>query len=183
MVKLTAISLALASLLSTATGHASVKSPTPPACGSAVHKVLKGDLNGPIEFAAAKIDSSYNAEACHLFFCRGHQWEDNTSNIRVYPPGTSIAFHVDIQAHHTGYANVTIYNTATKRAIAPALKTWPVYADSVIPPWEWPPDETNFTVTIPDLGTQCSQPGACVIQWWWFAYGGQTYESCIDFTQ
>ncbi|KAF8645348.1 hypothetical protein AX16_007852 [Volvariella volvacea WC 439] len=191
MVKLTAISLALASLIATAAGHAVVTVPTPrkigsanqAACGTPVYNVLKSDIRGPIENAAAKIDSSYNAAACHLFFCRGLQWGDNTSNTRVYKAGSTVSFHVDIAAHHTGYANVTIYSTATQRAIAPALKTWPVYADDTIPPWEWPPDESDFTVTIPDLGTQCSQPGACVIQWWWWGYNRQTYESCVDFTQ
>jgi hypothetical protein len=47
---------------------------------------------------------TYNTTACHLFFCRGYQLEDNLNNTRVYSPGTAVAFHVSIEAHHTGFA-------------------------------------------------------------------------------
>ncbi|GLB44378.1 putative lytic polysaccharide mono-oxygenase, cellulose-degrading [Lyophyllum shimeji] len=40
----------------------------------------------------------------------------------------------------------------------------------------------DFAVTIPDLGTQCTRPGACALQWFWYAYDHHTYESCVDFT-
>ncbi|KAF8664112.1 hypothetical protein AX16_000802 [Volvariella volvacea WC 439] len=191
MVKLIVISLAPASLLATATGHASVKSPTPRLVGPAMQAACGAarlitpplpDLNGPAALQRSILNTmqkpviSTSAEVINgKIIC--------ISNTRVYKPDTAVTFHVDIQPCHTGYANVTIYNTVTQRAIAPALKTWPVYADDVIPPWEWPPDKSDFTVTIPDLGTQCSQPGACIIQWWWYAYNRQTYESCVDFTQ
>lgn len=33
-----------------------------------------------------------------------NQFEDNKSNTRVYKPGTVVPFHVDLVAHHTGYA-------------------------------------------------------------------------------
>lgn len=40
----------------------------------------------------------------------------------------------------------------------------------------------DFNVTIPDtLGEACSAGGKCAIQWYWFAAGKQTYESCVDF--
>jgi hypothetical protein len=42
----------------------------------------------------------------------------------------------------------------------------------------------DFTVTIPNLGTQCATVGKCAIQWWWWGTQvKQTYESCVDFTQ
>ena len=40
----------------------------------------------------------------------------------------------------------------------------------------------DFSVTIPDVTEQCSEAGACAIQWWWYGTkNDQTYESCIDF--
>lgn len=170
--------------------HGVITTPTPralgpaaqAACGDAVYKVLKSDKAGPIENAAAKIDSSYDADACHLFFCRGNQFEDNKSNVKSYPAGTEIAFHVDLIAHHTGYANVSIVNLITQTAIGAPLKTWPVYSNDSLGPKDWPPDETDFTVTIPKLNGACSTAGQCAIMWWWYGYNKQTYESCVDFT-
>ncbi|KXX73775.1 hypothetical protein MMYC01_209451 [Madurella mycetomatis] len=40
---------------------------------------------------------------------------------------------------------------------------------------------TKFSITMPELEGKCTEPGACVIQWYWLGQG-QTYESCIDFT-
>ncbi|KAF8063596.1 hypothetical protein FPV67DRAFT_1701541 [Lyophyllum atratum] len=137
---------------------------------------------GPIENAAAKVDAGYNATSCHLFFCRGLQFEDNKSNTRVYKPGTVVPFHVDIEAHHTGYANVSVVNLATQKPIGAPLFLWPVYTNNSLGPADWVKNETDFSVTIPDLGTQCSKGGACAIQWFWYAYNVQTYQSCVDFT-
>ncbi|RDB22383.1 hypothetical protein Hypma_010480 [Hypsizygus marmoreus] len=189
MFKFQLLSATLALFAILASGHGIVTTPTPraigdaalAACGAAAHKVLKSDKYGPIENAAAKVDSGYNATACHLFFCRGLQYEDNKSNTRVYKTGTVVPFHVDIEAHHTGYANVSVVNLATQRPIG-TLFLWPVYTNNSLGPADWPKNETDFEVTIPNLGTQCTKAGACAIQWWWYAYNGQTYESCVDFT-
>ncbi|KAJ7160739.1 hypothetical protein C8R46DRAFT_1164503 [Mycena filopes] len=168
--------------------HGVVTTPTPravSACGTNVNTILKSDKWGPIENAALGIPSStnYNATACHLFFCRGYQLQDNLANTRVYTPGAVVPFHVDMEAHHTGFANVSIVNLATQTAIA-RLFTWPVYANDTLGPVDWPKNETDFTVTIPNLGSQCTTAGQCAIQWWWFGTQvKQTYESCVDFTQ
>ncbi|KAF9458100.1 hypothetical protein BDZ94DRAFT_1174362 [Collybia nuda] len=171
-------------------GHGIITTPVPraigaanlAACGTGVYNTLKSDKAGPIENAAAKVDSGYNPAACHLFFCRGLQYEDNKSNTRVYKPGTVVPFHVDIIAHHTGYAVRLPVDLTAQRPIGKPLFNWPVYTNNSLGPPDWPKNETDFEVTIPDLGSQCTKGGACAIQWWWYAYNGQTYESCIDFT-
>ncbi|KAJ7480668.1 hypothetical protein FB451DRAFT_1031005 [Mycena latifolia] len=173
--------------------HGVVTTPTPraigaaniAACGPNINAILKSDKYGPIENAALSIgsDSLYNATACHLFFCRGYQLADNLSNTRVYAPGAQVHFLVDMEAHHTGWANVSVVNLATQTPIA-RLFTWPVYANDTLGPPDWPKNETDFTVTVPNLGGQCAAAGQCAIQWWWWGTQvKQTYESCVDFTQ
>jgi len=40
----------------------------------------------------------------------------------------------------------------------------------------------DFQVQIPsDLDSKCDTAGKCAIQWWWYAFNVQTYESCVDF--
>ncbi|ESK90776.1 chitin binding [Moniliophthora roreri MCA 2997] len=184
------LAIILVALATHAAAHAVVTTPTPrqfgpaaqEACGAAVYKSLTSDLTGPIEFSVRKIDTTYNADACHIWFCRGAQYEDNVENTRVYEAGTVVPMKIDLVAHHTGYANVSVVDLAAQVPIA-RLFTWPVYANDSLGPSKWPKNETEFEVTIPDLGSKCTQAGACAIQWWWYATGGQTYESCIDFTQ
>jgi hypothetical protein len=66
---------------------------------------LLPDKYGPIEDAYAKRDSTYDATACHLFFCRGYQLADQTaSKFPKYTAGQVVPFTVDMEAHHTGYA-------------------------------------------------------------------------------
>ncbi|KAK0200400.1 hypothetical protein DFS33DRAFT_1361275 [Desarmillaria ectypa] len=182
--------LVLAALFGFSLAHGVVTTPSPrvvgnanlAACGAAAYNVLKSDKYGPIETAAAKIDSGYNATACHLFFCRGYQYKDNVANTRVYTTGQVVPFTVDIEAHHTGHANVSVVNLATQTPIA-RLFTWPVYANDTLGPSQWPKNESSFSVTIPDLGDTCTTAGACAIQWWWYATKNvQTFESCVDFT-
>ncbi|KAF8990314.1 hypothetical protein BDQ17DRAFT_1470738 [Cyathus striatus] len=194
----------LASIVAFAEAHGVVTTPTPralgsaalAACGTGVYNTLKSDLYGPIENSAKKEDSGYNANACHLFFCRGYQarplsgkhphanrFSDNTKNVKTYPASTSVHFLVDIEAHHTGTANVSVVNLATQTLIDKPLFYWPVYSNDSLGPADWVKNETDFSVTIPDLGTQCKTAGSCAIQWWWYAFNGQTYESCVDFTQ
>ncbi|KAF8885217.1 hypothetical protein BD779DRAFT_1673850 [Infundibulicybe gibba] len=184
------LAFVLGATIPLAAAHGVITSPKPrvggaaskAACGTGASTVLTSDIYGPIENAVKKIDSGYNATACHLFFCRGYQYADNTANTRAYKPGTVVNMLVDLEAHHTGYANVSIFDLATQKAIGSPLMNWPVYANDTLGPADWPANETNFNVVIPNLGTKCSAPGACAIQWWWYGYNGQTYESCVDFT-
>lgn len=77
---------------------------------------------------------------------------------------------------------MSIVDVVTQSLIGDALKDWPVYANDSLGPANWPADETSFSVTIPDVTSQCSEAGACAIQWWWYGTGNdQTYESCVDF--
>ncbi|KAH8822840.1 hypothetical protein DL96DRAFT_1671098 [Flagelloscypha sp. PMI_526] len=188
---LSAFALALFALAGSAAGHAVVTAPSPrtsgtaqaAACGAAVTKKLNSDKYGPIEVAYVAKDANWT-EACDLFFCRAYFLSDNTARVQSYTPGQSVAFHVDIAAHHTGYANVSVVDLVAKKTIGSPLFYWPVYANSSLGPSEWPKNESDFNVVIPtDLGTKCSTAGACAIQWYWHATeNNQTYESCVDFT-
>ncbi|KAJ7595010.1 hypothetical protein C8J56DRAFT_1044725 [Mycena floridula] len=189
--KLNSSALYTLSIILGVVGHGVVTTPPPrvvgaanlAACGTGVNTVLKSDKYGPIENAALKVDAAYNATACHLFFCRGYQMTDNVSNTREYAAGSVVNILVDMEAHHTGFANVSVVNLASQTPIA-RLFTWPVYANDSLGPVDWPKNETNFNVTIPNLGSQCTSAGQCAIQWWWYGTKvKQTYESCIDFTQ
>ncbi|KAG8821114.1 hypothetical protein FRC19_008232, partial [Serendipita sp. 401] len=129
-----------------------------------------------IENAVAKKDSTTTA-ACDFYFCKSYLFEDNPSNIRNYTAGQVVPFTIDIVAHHTGTANVSVVNLTTKKTIGKPLFYWPVYANTSIPWNQKPANETAFNVTIPSLPS-----GHYAIQWWWWAYSnGQTYESCVDF--
>jgi hypothetical protein len=43
---------------------------------------------------AAKTDSSYKADACNLWLCRGLQFADNTANVETYTAGQTV--HIDV---------------------------------------------------------------------------------------
>ncbi|KAK7047601.1 hypothetical protein VNI00_006369 [Paramarasmius palmivorus] len=169
MFKLSA--LLLATLITQTVGHAVVRKPTvrnfgPVAqkvCGAPVYKLLTGDLAGPMEAVELKINDDYDPEACNFYFCRGANYEDNVDNTREYKAGTVVPFEIEIIAHHTGYANVSVVDLAAEVPIA-RLYTWPVYANESLGPSKWPKNESEFEVTIPDLGGKCSAPGACAIQ-------------------
>ncbi|EIM92384.1 uncharacterized protein STEHIDRAFT_46186 [Stereum hirsutum FP-91666 SS1] len=172
-------------------GHGKVTVPSPrsfgsateAACGSAVLNELTADLTGPIENSVKVEDADFNATACPLFFCRGAAIEDNLDNIQQFSPGEIVNMQVDIVVRHTGLANVSVVDLANQNIIGDFLFDWPVYANQSLTAAQAPANETNFNVTIPDLGTQCSEAGACALQWWWLGDGDQTYESCVDFTQ
>ncbi|KAH8826211.1 hypothetical protein DL96DRAFT_1466146 [Flagelloscypha sp. PMI_526] len=197
--------LILLALVENVFSHAVVTAPSPrtsgsaqaAACGAAVTKKLNSGNPGfdsfllkakfsslfQIEVAAKAIDGNWT-EACDLYFCRAYTLEDNSGRVQAYAPGQVVSFHIDIEAHHTGRANVSIVDLEEKTIIGGPLFDWPVYANSSLGPSEWPKNESDFDITIPsNLGTQCSTVGACAIQWWWQTQdGSQTYESCIDFT-
>ncbi|KAL5514535.1 hypothetical protein ACEPAG_1851 [Sanghuangporus baumii] len=116
------------------------------ACGAAIYKVLTSDLSGPIENVVNKIDGSYNMEVCPLYFCRGASIKDNTDNTRTYAAGDSVSFHVNIIAHHTGLANVSVVDLASQTTIGPPLIDWPVYANDSVGPANWPKNERKTLI-------------------------------------
>jgi hypothetical protein len=184
--------LAAAGLFSLANAHGYITSPSPrlpgdamaAACGQQVYNNQAADRAGNVqgELQVASGQSDYDADACGIWLCKGYQFADNTDNVQSYTAGQVVDFVVDIVAPHTGVANVSIVDTATNTAIGSPLIEWTEdYASTATGVSE---DETNFSITIPDdLGSKCSEAGACVIQWYWFAESiDQTYESCVDFT-
>ncbi|KAL2820671.1 hypothetical protein BJX63DRAFT_280230 [Aspergillus granulosus] len=184
--------LAAAGLFSLANAHGYISSPSPrlpgdamaSACGQQVYNNQAADRAGNIqgELQVASNQADYDPETCHIWLCKGYQFADNTANVQSYTAGQTVDFVIDIVAPHTGVANVSIVDTATNTIIGSPLKEWTEgYASTATGVTE---DETNFSVTIPDdLGSQCAEAGACVIQWYWFAESiDQTYESCVDFT-
>jgi predicted carbohydrate-binding protein with CBM5 and CBM33 domain len=189
--KQTGTLVALAGLASMVHGHGFVSSPKPrmpgaamkAACGNQVEINQQSDNYGNIqgELQVAKSQTDYNAGECDIWLCKGYKFEDNKDNVYSYTAGQTVDFVVDIRAPHTGVANVSVVDTATNTVIGNTLKSWTDYASTATGVSQ---DETNFSITIPDnLGSKCSEAGACVIQWYWFAESiDQTYESCIDFT-
>ncbi|KAL4871217.1 hypothetical protein BDV12DRAFT_164419 [Aspergillus spectabilis] len=190
--KQTSSILALASLLSLANAHGYITTPQPrlpgsamsAACGQQVYNNQAADRAGNIqgELQVASGQSDYDTTACDIWLCKGYKFADNTDNVQSYTAGQVVDVVVDIVAPHTGVANVSIVDTATNSVIGAPLISWDEgYASTATGVTE---DETNFSITIPDdLGSQCAEAGACVIQWYWFAEDiDQTYESCVDFT-
>ncbi|KAI8962762.1 hypothetical protein F5Y11DRAFT_176740 [Daldinia sp. FL1419] len=185
----------IAALAATVSGHGLISKPTPrgpgdassAACGSSVVTNIKGDLTSHVEglpeLAAA--DSGYHGELCNLWLCRGLQYADNAANVQAYKAGQKVTIEVQLTIPHAGAANVSVVDTKTNTIIGEPLLSWPSgYADErQFYAHQTPANQTKFDVTIPDLGSQCSTAGDCVIQWWWYGTGAkQTYESCIDFT-
>ncbi|KAL4994298.1 chitin binding domain-containing protein [Aspergillus recurvatus] len=183
--------LAAAGLISLANAHGYISSPQPrmpgsamaSTCGQQVYNNQAADRAGNVqgELQVASSQSDYDADACHIWLCKGYQFDDNKDNVQSYTAGETVDFVIDIVAPHTGVANVSVVDTASNSVIGSALKSWDVYASTETGVTE---DETNFSITIPDnLGSQCSEAGACVLQWYWYAESiDQTYESCVDFT-
>lgn len=132
------------------------------------------------------------------------KYDDNTENIHSFAPGEDIPMYFQIVAPHTGYANVSVVDTASNSILAANLTSWDEYASTSVPMKdEW----QNFTVTMPTtLSGKCATAGECVIQMHWNApppgtrssrperkgdhmltvastcQVDQTYQSCIDFT-
>ncbi|KAG8156548.1 hypothetical protein KVR01_013652 [Diaporthe batatas] len=171
--------------------HGRVTSPTPrplgaamkAACGDQVWNMQSSDNNGNIQTMAqiGTSQSDFDAAKCHLWQCRGYQFDDATdASVQSFTPGQKVPFVVDIAAPHSGVANVSVVDLGANAVIGDALISWDSYASTER---GVQPGDENFSVTIPtDLPETCSQKGGCAIQWWWDARSiDQTYMSCVDF--
>lgn len=189
--KYTSTILAAASgLIATISAHGFITSPQArlagpameAACGTQVYNNQAsdnyGNIQGELQVAATQTD--YNAAECNIWLCKGFKYADNTANVQTWTAGQVVDFTFDVRAPHTGYANVSIVNTATNTVIGEQLLYYADFADNAK---TIPANETSFSITIPsDLGSTCSTAGACVVQHFWTAASiDQTYESCVDF--
>lgn len=171
--------------------HGRVTSPTPrplgdamkSACGEQVWNMQSSDNNGNIQTMAqiGTSQSDFDAAKCHLWQCRGYQFDDATADsIQSFTAGQKVPFVVDVAAPHTGVANVSVIDLAANSVIGDALISWDSYASTATGIQD---GDENFSVTIPsDLPATCSTEGGCALQWWWDARSiDQTYMSCVDF--
>ncbi|KAJ3048201.1 hypothetical protein HK097_010786 [Rhizophlyctis rosea] len=150
-------------------------------CGSTWRSIQQNDIDGPGQLAFASINqyANYNAQACHVFLCKGYQFSDSSGSAQRYSAGQTVPCRYTIRAPHPGYANVSIVDTAKNRLIGFPLHSWPsnfaTHGNTA--------DQLSFSITIPNLNGRCTQPGECVIQHHWLSdLADQTYQSCVDFT-
>ncbi|KAF2396104.1 hypothetical protein EJ06DRAFT_534238 [Trichodelitschia bisporula] len=184
------LSTTLIALLPVVYGHGRVTSPPAraagpafgAACSAQVLNQQQSDQNGNVqgELQVATSQKDYNPSACNMFLCKGFQFADNTANVQTYTLSQTIPFTAVISAPHTGTANVSVVDTAANTIIGDQLIYFADYASTA---HTIPANNTKFDVKLPaDLGGKCTQPGECVLQWWWDSpEAKQTYESCVDF--
>ena len=153
------------------------------ACGQQAYYNMDGNINGNIQGLeqVTQGQPDYHPAECELWKCKGMKYQDNTANVHHYTAGQSVPLHFNIQAPHTGTANVSIIDLATNTVIGKELKTWSVYASNSVPIVA---SQESFDITIPsNLGNKCATAGKCAIQMHWNAESiNQTYQSCIDMT-
>ncbi|EME77300.1 uncharacterized protein MYCFIDRAFT_83246 [Pseudocercospora fijiensis CIRAD86] len=164
----------VSALVGLAAAHGYYQTPAPrkpgeaysAACGEQAYNMMNSDINGNIQALESL----------------GMEYDENTATVHSFSAGEEIPMYFQIVAPHTGYANVSVVDTATNSILAANLTSWDEYASTSVPlKAEW----QNFTVTMPDtLGGKCATAGECVIQMHWNAPPpvDQTYQSCIDFT-
>lgn len=124
MYSFTGLALLAVAALPSVLGHGVVTTPTPrkyasvaqSACGSAVYNVLTSgsycygssithyvytqpDLTGPIENAVKKVDSSFDAEGCELYFCRGARVSTLISGCSVRNDDTRCRSKTTLRTH------------------------------------------------------------------------------------
>jgi hypothetical protein len=139
-----------------------------------------GNIQGELQVAASQAD--YDEAACNIWQCKGYKFEDNAAaNIQSWTTGQKVDFRFDVRAPHTGYANVSIVETATNKILGDMLVVYDNFADNARPTSA---NDTAFSFTVPGgLESTCAKAGACVVQHFWNAESvNQTYESCVDFT-
>ncbi|KAJ3158404.1 hypothetical protein HDU86_002872 [Geranomyces michiganensis] len=170
-------------------GHGMISSPTPrlpgpamqAACGQTIFNTQNSDTGGNIQDLLNKRGPDFDPVKCNLWLCKGYQLADNLEKVQKYAPGQVVPIAFDIRAPHSGTANASIVDLETNTVIGKELI---YFADFASTRHVIPDSNRNFDVTIPDLGGKCAAVGSCAIQFYWDSReAGQTYESCIDFTQ
>jgi hypothetical protein len=123
-----------------ATGHGIITSPTARSAGAAMKAVCGqqvtnnlqsneyGDIQQLIEIGASQKD--FHPASCDVSLCKSLQFDDNSANIQNFTAGQVVPIKVDIQAKHTGTANVSIVDTASNTMISKQLIYFPVYAST-----------------------------------------------------
>ena len=164
--------LPLAALAALASAHGLIESPLARSPGAATAAVCGQNMvdfynDDPTSYPEALMrgpgwDEGWDPAACNHYLCKGFQSEDNEDNVQTYAAGDEVPIDVFIRIPHVGYANVSVVDTASNAVLGEALKVWEDgYADGAVFP-NLPVDQTNFTVTIPELDGQCAEAGACV---------------------
>ncbi|KAA8627661.1 Chitin-binding domain 3 [Pyrenophora tritici-repentis] len=178
---------AIAGLATSVAAHGLVSSPTPrkpgaglkAACGDQVFNTQNSDPYGNVQGSIQNLQGSH--PDCKIWQCKGVPFADKTE-VFQYTAGQKIDMKVEIHAPHDGLANVSVVSTSTDKIIGKPLISWDKYALTSVPMSQHP-EWTSFSITMPDVSSECSKAGDCVIQWWWDAPTiNQSYESCIDFT-
>ncbi|KAH7915392.1 hypothetical protein BJ138DRAFT_1169993 [Hygrophoropsis aurantiaca] len=177
-----------ATVASTALAHGVISSPPrrlpgaafEAACGSQVYSNVDSDQFGNQQGEEQNFNSD-TTSACRVYLCKSLMYEDNTGNVQSFSANQVVPIEIDIEAPHTGVANVSVVDTTTNTVLAgPLISFDPAYSVST----PIPANQTSFSVTIPNLNGACTTAGVCVLQWWWDARPiDQTYMSCVDFTQ
>lgn len=152
-----------------AAGHGIITSPTARSAGAAMKAVCGvqvpnnlqsneyGDIQQLIQIGASQKD--FDPASCDVSLCKGLQFEGNSANVQNFTAGQVVPITVDIQEKHTGTANVSIVDTATNKIIGNQLIYLPVYASTAT---DIPKNQTQFSITMPDVSSQCGNAGACV---------------------
>ncbi|RMZ72542.1 Chitin-binding domain 3 [Pyrenophora seminiperda CCB06] len=181
------VAAAIAGFTSSVAAHGFISSPPPrlpgpglkAACGDQVFNTQNSDKYGNVQGSIQNLQGSH--PDCKIWQCKGVPFSDH-GDIVQYKAGQVVDMKVEIHAPHDGLANVSIVSTATDKIIGKPLISWDKYALTSVPMSQHP-EWTSFNITMPDVGSECSKAGDCVIQWFWDAPTiNQTYESCIDFT-
>jgi hypothetical protein len=154
-----------------AAGHGIITSPTARSAGAAMKAVCGqqvtnnlqsneyGDIQQLMQIGASQKD--FDPASCDVSLCKGQQFDDNTANVQNFTAGQVVPIKVDIQAKHTGTANVSIVDTAFNTMISQQLIYFPLYASTAT---DIPKNQTQFNVTMPDVSSQCGTAGTCVVQ-------------------
>lgn len=151
-------------------------------CGEQVYNNVKGDQYGNVQQLQqiGTNQKDFNASTCNLSQCKGLQIADNMANVQKFTAGQVVDMKVDIRAPHTGSANVSVINLMTNTIIGEPMMEWDVYASNEKGVTA---NNTEFSITMPDVAADCGTAGACAVQWWWDSPSAkQTYMSCVDFT-
>ncbi|KAL9112593.1 MAG: hypothetical protein Q9227_003164 [Pyrenula ochraceoflavens] len=188
--KASVYAVAAANLAAMVSAHGMLTSPKPrqagpamaAACGEQMVSQQTSDSYGNIQGELQTTtggQGGYDAAKCNIWTCKGYKYEDNTDNVQHYSVGQVVPMTFDIRAPHDGVANVSIV-TSDGQTVSQPMASWTNFASNAVPISSMP-NQTSFSVTIPDVGDKCSTAGACVIQHYWNAASiDQTYESCID---